>query len=88
MDGNVVSDARRREELELIRAFLGIPDPGRQRILELAEQLVDEAASDTAELAFIPTDASPGKAPGDVPGRLNKSEAPPPIMPRSVWVVC
>ncbi|WP_244547667.1 hypothetical protein [Bradyrhizobium sp. OK095] len=70
MDGKFVSDVRQREELELIKAFLGITDPGRrQRILELAEQLANEAASDAAELAFISTDASVGEAPGDVRGR-------------------
>jgi hypothetical protein len=70
MDGDVVSDVRGREELELIKAFLGITDPGRrQRILELAEQLADEATPDAAELAFISTDASVGEAPADVRGR-------------------
>lgn len=70
MDDNVVPERRRREELELIKAFLGITDPGkRQRILELAEQLADEA--DAAELAFAPTDALLGDTSGDVPGRTD-----------------
>jgi hypothetical protein len=58
MDGNVVSDVRRRQELELIKAFLGISDPGkRRRILELAERLADEAASEGEGLTFASTDA-------------------------------
>ena len=69
-DDIAVSDMRRREELALIKAFLGITDPGkRQRILELAEQLVDESVA--AGLAFASTDASLGDTSGDVPGRTD-----------------
>ncbi|PSO19004.1 hypothetical protein C7G42_11815 [Bradyrhizobium sp. MOS003] len=46
MDHDVASDARAREELRLIRAFLRLRDPGRRRrILELAERLAEEAGS-------------------------------------------
>ncbi|WP_234685471.1 hypothetical protein [Bradyrhizobium monzae] len=42
-------DAGGRLELHLIKAFLGITDARkRQRILDLAEQLADDAASDTS----------------------------------------
>jgi hypothetical protein len=70
MDDDVAPDMRRREELELIRAFIGIRDPGRRRrILELAEQLADETASEAAGLAFASTDAPPGDASRDVLGQ-------------------
>ncbi|MGY4379916.1 hypothetical protein ACVWZ3_007555 [Bradyrhizobium sp. i1.3.6] len=70
MDDDVASDRRRREELGLIKAFLGIRDPSRrQRILELAEELADHAASETAGIAFASTDASLGDAPRDLPGQ-------------------
>ncbi len=70
INGKVASDMRRREELELIKAFLGITDPSkRQRILELAERLADDAASEAAGLAFVSSDASPRETSGDVPGR-------------------
>jgi hypothetical protein len=70
MDDNVVSDPRRREELALIKTFLGITDPGkRQRILELAEQLADE--SDAAGLAFASADASLVDTSGDAPGQVD-----------------
>ncbi|MEY9403990.1 hypothetical protein ABIF66_000729 [Bradyrhizobium japonicum] len=69
MDDDVASDRRRREELGLIKAFLGIRDPSRrQRIPELAEELADHAASETAGPAFVSTDASLGAAPRDLPG--------------------
>nr|AWL99240.1 hypothetical protein CIT40_03885 [Bradyrhizobium amphicarpaeae] len=46
MNDDVVRDARGCEELRLIRAFLRLRDPGRrQRVLELAEQLAEEAGS-------------------------------------------
>lgn len=54
MDDDVESDMRRREDLCLIKAFLGITDARkRQRILELAERLAEEAeaASNAAGLA-------------------------------------
>jgi hypothetical protein len=70
MDDDVAFDVRRREELRLIKTFLGITDPGkRQRILKLAEQLADEVAPDAAGLAFASTDASLGEASHDAPGR-------------------
>jgi hypothetical protein len=69
MDDDVASDMRRREELGLIKAFLGISDPGRRRrILELAEQLADHTTSEAAGLAFASADASLGDASRDAPG--------------------
>jgi hypothetical protein len=69
LDDDVASDMRRREELGLIKAFLGIRDPRkRQRILELAGQLADRTTSEAAGLAFASADASPGDASSDVPG--------------------
>ena len=42
-------DVERRQELGLIQAFLSIGDARkRQRVLNLAEQLADDAASDIA----------------------------------------
>ena len=68
MDDDVASDRRRREELGLIKAFLGIRDPDkRRRILELAEQLADQAAPEG--LAFVSTDALLGDVTIDVPGQ-------------------
>ncbi|MET4798229.1 hypothetical protein [Bradyrhizobium sp. LB11.1] len=62
-------DAERRQELGLIKAFLSITDARkRQRILNLAEQLADEAASDTAGPA--PAKASPVDDCGNAPGRI------------------
>ena len=70
MDDDVASEMQRREELALVRAFLGIRDPGkRRRILELAEQLADQAASEAAGLAFVSTDALLGGVSMDVPGQ-------------------
>jgi len=70
MDDDVASDMRRREELGLIKAFLGISDPGkRRRILELAEQLADDAASEAAALALAMTDASAGDASRELPSQ-------------------
>jgi len=69
MDDDVASDMRRREELGLIKAFLGISDPGkRRRILELAEQLADDAASEAA-LALAMTEASAGDPSRELPGQ-------------------
>ncbi|MBR0965138.1 hypothetical protein JQ554_10050 [Bradyrhizobium diazoefficiens] len=46
MNDDEVFDVQRREELRLIKMFLGIKDAARrQRILALAEQLADDAAS-------------------------------------------
>jgi len=69
MDDNVVLDMLRREELWLIKSFLSITDPSkRQRILKLAEQLADDAASAPAGFAFGSTEASAAETPRDVPG--------------------
>ena len=69
MDDDIASGMRRREELGLIKAFLGISDPGRRRrILELAEQLADDAAFEAEELALASTDASLGDASRDATG--------------------
>ncbi|QPF95386.1 hypothetical protein IC761_31790 [Bradyrhizobium commune] len=58
MEDGIESDMWRREELRLIKTFIGITDPRkRQRILELAEQLADEASSDAAGHGFAATDA-------------------------------
>jgi hypothetical protein len=69
MDDEVVVDRRQGEELQLIRAFLGITDASkRQRILELAERLVDDAESEAAPSPRPPqqiADAS-AKAPGRI----------------------
>ena len=44
MNDDDVPEATRQEELRLIRAFLRLRNPGRrQRVLELAEQLMEEA---------------------------------------------
>lgn len=52
MDDDVESDMRRREDLLLIKAFLRISDARkRQRILELAERLADDAALSATGLA-------------------------------------
>ena len=73
MDDNVVSDMLRREELWLIQSFLSITDPGkRQRVLKLAEQLAEDAASDPAGLApakASTAEAAPAETPKDVPAR-------------------
>nr|AWM05382.1 hypothetical protein CIT39_02205 [Bradyrhizobium symbiodeficiens] len=69
MNDDVVRDARGCEELRLIRAFLRLRDPGRRRrILELAEQLVEEvgpAATGAAVPAHHPSsqlETPPGPA--------------------------
>ncbi|MDD1527446.1 hypothetical protein C7U92_16690 [Bradyrhizobium sp. WBOS7] len=59
MNDDVVPDASRYEELRLIRAFLRLTDPGRrQKVLECAERLAQEAASAAATPALVATDAS------------------------------
>jgi hypothetical protein len=69
MDDKVVSDMLRREELWLIRSFLSITDPSkRQRVLELAEQLADDAASEPAGLT--PAGVSNSDGCGDASGRV------------------
>jgi hypothetical protein len=60
-------EVERRQELHLIKAFLSITDPRkRQRILNLAEQLADDAVSDTAGLAKVSNLEGCGDAPGRV----------------------
>ena len=54
-------EGERRQELRLIKAFLSITDARkRQRILNLAEQLAADAASDTAALASADVSKSDG----------------------------
>ena len=70
MDDDGASDLRQREELGLIKAFLGIRDPGkRRRILELAEQLADDATFEAEALALASADASLGDPSRDLPGQ-------------------
>ncbi|MBK3660686.1 hypothetical protein JJE66_05390 [Bradyrhizobium diazoefficiens] len=60
-------DVGRRQELRLIKAFLSITDPyERQRILNLAEQLADDAAWDATGHAG----GSTADACRDVPDRI------------------
>jgi hypothetical protein len=69
MDDEVVLGRRQREELQLIRAFLGIADASkRQRILELAERLADDAESGAAPSS--PPAQQVADALGKVPGRI------------------
>ncbi len=59
MNDDVVPDASRYEELRLIRAFLRLTDPGRrEKVLECAERLAQEAPSAAATPALVATDAS------------------------------
>ncbi|WP_426611549.1 hypothetical protein [Bradyrhizobium sp. McL0616] len=70
MDDDVGFDRQRGEELWLIKAFLSITDSGkREKILELAEQLADEASSDPPILTFTSAEASVAEPSSDVPGR-------------------
>ncbi|MBC9881535.1 hypothetical protein G8O24_29860 [Bradyrhizobium sp. INPA01-394B] len=67
MDDDVEADMR--QELRLIRIFVGITDPRkRQRILELAERLADEAAPDAEGLAAANLSTVEGCR--DVPDRI------------------
>lgn len=62
-------EVERRQELHLIKAFLSIRDARkRQRILDLAEQLADDAASGIAGLA--PAGVSAADGCGDASGRV------------------
>jgi hypothetical protein len=62
-------EVERRQELRLIKAFLSIRDARkRQRVLNLAEQLADDAASDTAGLA--PAEVSNADGCGDASGQV------------------
>ncbi len=65
----VVPGAMRSEELRLIRAFLRLTDAGRrQKVLEWAERLADEAGSATEAPAFVATDPSAAASIRDFPG--------------------
>lgn len=67
MGDDVGSEAQRYEALRLIRTFLGISDPDkRQRILRLAEQLVDDAAAEAVN-SGLPEAAR--EASGEIAGR-------------------
>ncbi|MBR0790299.1 hypothetical protein JQ631_14570 [Bradyrhizobium manausense] len=69
MNDDFESDMRRREDLRLIKAFLGITDAHkRRRILELAERLAEDAASNAAGLAAA--EASTVEECRDVPDRI------------------
>lgn len=69
MDDEVVLDRRQREELQLIRVFLGIADASkRKRILELAERLADDA--ETEATPSPPPTRQVADASGKVPGRI------------------
>lgn len=69
-DDAVFFDMPRREELQLIKRFLGITDPGkRRRILGLAERLADEASDEGPGPASAATDPSSTEATQDVPSR-------------------
>ncbi|PIT06559.1 hypothetical protein TSA1_36615 [Bradyrhizobium nitroreducens] len=61
-------DPRRYEELRLIRAFLRLTNPGRQRILDLVERLAEDAEFAVAAPAFVATDASVPEPIGDFAG--------------------
>lgn len=73
MDDDVESDIRRREDLRLIKAFLGITDARkRQRIIELAERLAEDAsnaAGNAVDLAAA--EASAADECRDVPGCID-----------------
>lgn len=67
MDDDAGSEMRRREELQLVRAFLGIADPAkRQRIIHLAERLADEATMDESQRAAAPADVAAIERSGDL----------------------
>ena len=69
MDDDVGLEMLRRQELHLIKTFLRIADSGkRRRILDLAEQLAEEAALGAAEPG--PTAASIADERKDIPSRV------------------
>ncbi|MBR0777718.1 hypothetical protein JQ625_23025 [Bradyrhizobium diazoefficiens] len=69
MDDEIVLDRQQIEELQLIRAFLGIADPSkRKRILQLAERLAADAEAGAAP-SPRPTQQV-ADALGKVPGRI------------------
>ena len=58
MNDDLVPEARSCESLRLIKVFLRLADPGRRgRVLDLAEQLAEEAGSATAGSTFAATEA-------------------------------
>lgn len=69
MDDDVESDLRRREDLRLIRVFLSITDARkRQRIIELAERLAEDAELNATGLAAA--EASAVEECRDFPDRI------------------
>lgn len=59
MNDDVVPEARSCESLRLIKAFLRLTDPGRRgRVLDLAEQLAEDAGAVTAGSTVAATEAS------------------------------
>jgi hypothetical protein len=59
MNDDVVPEARAGESLRLIKAFLRLTDPrGRGRVLDLAEQLAEDAGVVTAGSTVAATEAS------------------------------
>jgi hypothetical protein len=70
MDDDVRSDVQVREELRLIKMFHGITDARkRQKILELAERLAEDAGPEDAGLTVPPTASLPGEVSTDVSGQ-------------------
>ncbi|PDT92047.1 hypothetical protein CO669_01895 [Bradyrhizobium sp. Y36] len=66
---DVVPDARRSEALRLIRAFLRLTDSGRrQRVLEWAERLAEDAGSAAEAPDFAATDPSAAASTGSLCG--------------------
>lgn len=76
VNDDTVPSARQCEELRLIKAFLRLTDSGkRQRVLELAEQLAQEARSTAtgsvlAAPVVVPASDIPTLTEGAVGGRL------------------
>ncbi|WP_245265872.1 hypothetical protein [Bradyrhizobium japonicum] len=68
MNEDVLLSARQFEALRLIKTFLRLTTPRRrQRVLELAEHLAEEAESTATASAFAATDASSADPARDVP---------------------
>ncbi|KYK49444.1 hypothetical protein A1D31_24295 [Bradyrhizobium liaoningense] len=68
MNDDVVPEARACELLRLIKAFLRLTDPGRRgRVLDLAEQLAEDAGAATAGSIVAATEVS-FVEPAPVPG--------------------
>ncbi|WP_298242347.1 hypothetical protein [uncultured Bradyrhizobium sp.] len=73
MEGMTVSDGgapdpRRYQELQLIRAFIRLTAPNRQRILDLVERLAEDAEFASTAPAFVAADAPAPKPIGDCAG--------------------